>query len=48
MLTIYNASCHNALISTVKAEHSYFFYLISFDIFIGLVILGIIIKYRKI
>ena len=47
MLTIYNASCHNALISTVKAEHSYFFYLISFGIFISLVVLGIIIKYRK-
>ena len=40
-------SCHNALISIVKAEHSYFFYLISFGIFIGLVVLGIIIKYRK-
>ena len=40
-------SCHNALISIVKAEHSYFFYLISFGIFISLVILGIIIKYRK-
>ena len=47
MLTIYNTSCHNALISTVKTEHSYFFYLISFGIFISLVILGIIIKYRK-
>ncbi len=30
-----------------KAECSYFFYLISFGIFISLVILGIIIKYRK-